>query len=147
MKIKKRNETPDKKWTLGNRIVTKKSASINVRITAGFLSVITLFLTLPFRCAAEDTAFEAETNLNLGSDSEQQEDKTENKVDSVTVSDDRKTVDISVTLSDSMAETYKGKKLYLFELYPYQTVENIGAFDPVDNKAIAGEKYSFSVSL
>ena len=36
MKIKKRNETPDKKWTLGNRIVTKKSASINVRITAGF---------------------------------------------------------------------------------------------------------------
>lgn len=147
MKIKKRNETPDKKWTLGNRIVTKKSSSINVRITAGFLSVITLFLTLPFRCAAENTAFEAETNLNSGSDSEQQKDKTENKVDSVTVSDDRKTIDISVTLSDSMAETYKGKKLYLFELYPYQTVENIGAFDPVDNKAIAGEKYSFSVSL
>ena len=52
-----------------------------------------------------------------------------------------------MTLTDNVLETYKGKKLYLFELYPYQTVENIGAFDPVENKTIVGDKYSFSIEL
>ena len=62
---------------------------------------------------------------------------------SVTV--DKTNVNIRVTLAKADAEKYKGRKLFLFELYPYQTAENIGAFDPTDYRLIEGSEYLFSL--
>lgn len=151
MKIDKITKEISRKKNTDMKILLKKIMTDNIRITAGFLSVVTLFFTLPFLCAAEETSEKISeagvTEANEDFSDQSQENNYESRVDSVAISDDRKTIDISVTLTENVLETYKGKKLYLFELYPYQTVENIGAFDPVENKTIVGEKYSFSIEL
>lgn len=58
---------------------------------------------------------------------------------------DKNNVNVRVTLTKADAEKYKGRKLFLFELYPYQTAANIGAFDPTDYKVIDGSEYVFSL--
>lgn len=118
MKIDKITKEISKKKNTDMKILLNKIMTDNIRITAGFLSVVTLFFTLPFLCAAEETSEKISeagvTEANEDFSDQSQENNYKSRVDSVAISDDRKTIDISVTLTDNVLETYKGQKAVSF---------------------------------
>lgn len=86
----------------------------------------------------------AETTDEAAAETVAEQKVSEGRTGIESVRVDKTNVNIRVTLTNADAEEYRGRKLYLFELYPYQTAENIGAFDPIEYKIIEGTEYLFS---
>ena len=98
-------------------------------------------------CAAAAEAAASDTQVSVSEVAAESDDGriSEGSTGIASVTVDKTNVNIRVTLAKADAEKYKGRKLFLFELYPYQTAENIGAFDPTDYRLIDGSEYLFSL--
>ena len=98
-------------------------------------------------CAAAAEAAASDTQVSVSEAAAESDDGriSEGSTGIASVTVDKTNVNIRVTLAKADAEKYKGRKLFLFELYPYQTAENIGAFDPTDYRLIDGSEYLFSL--
>ena len=87
-------------------------------------------------CAAAAEAAASDTQVSVSEVAAESDDGriSEGSTGIASVTVDKTNVNIRVTLAKADAEKYKGRKLFLFELYPYQTAENIGAFDPTEDR-------------
>ena len=93
--------------------------------------------------ADTDTAAEPRTSDQISN--EEQPSSYTDEIRSVRISADGASVGVVATLSEETAKAYDGQRLYLLSLYPYQSVKNIGAFEPVGYLTVSGCEYTFTV--
>lgn len=91
-----------------------------------------------------DSAEEASTS-RVDVSHEEQPVTYADEIRSARISADGASIEVFATLSEETAGVYEGKRLYLLALCPYQSVENIGAFDPVGYLTVSGCEYRFKL--
>ncbi len=82
--------------------------------------------------------------LSLSFGVESYADESENRIKSVTVNKSKTDLSFEISLSKDCVKNNKGASLYLFELLPYQSVEEINSLEPVKTFK-PGSKVSFKI--